>query len=180
VRDPTAFHPCLTSVPVSDRAAERRYWLVKSEPGVFSFDDLWAAPDRTTGWDGVRNHQARNYMRDDMRIGDGVLFYHSNAEPPGVAGLAEVACAAYPDMTALDPAHDHFDPKSRAYAPTWLQVDIRAVERFPRVLGLPELRAIPALAGMEVLRKGSRLSVQPVRAGEWEAVCAAGRRLVAS
>jgi predicted RNA-binding protein with PUA-like domain len=155
---------------------DRRYWLLKSEPAVFSFDDLWAAPKRTTGWDGVRNHQARNFMRDDMRVGDGVLFYHSGAEPPGVAGLAEVARAAYPDPTALDPAHDHFDPKSRADAPTWLQVDVRAVERFPRLLALPELRAIPELAGMELLRRGSRLSVQPVRPEEWAAVCSAGRR----
>ena len=156
--------------------SDRRYWLLKSEPDVFSFDDLWAAPKRTTGWDGVRNHQARNFMRDDMRVGDGVLFYHSGAEPPGVAGLAEVVRTAYPDATALDPRHDHFDPKSKAEAPTWLQVDVRAVERFPRLLSLPELRAMPELAGMELLRRGSRLSVQPVRAAEWAAVCAAGRR----
>jgi predicted RNA-binding protein with PUA-like domain len=114
-------------------------------------------------------------MRDDMRVGDGVLFYHSNADPTGVAGLAEVARAAYPDATAFDPAHDHFDPKSVAAEPTWLQVDVRAVERFPRVITLAELRAIPALAGMELLRRGSRLSVQPVRPEEWAAVCAAGR-----
>ncbi len=156
--------------------SERRFWLIKSEPAVFSFDDLWAAPGRTTGWDGVRNYQARNFMRDDMRVGDGVLFYHSNGEPAAVAGLAEVAGAAYPDPTAFDAGHAHFDPKSRPESPTWMMVDVRAVERFARPLSLAELRAIPELAGMELLRKGSRLSVQPVRPAEWAAVCAAGRR----
>jgi predicted RNA-binding protein with PUA-like domain len=152
-----------------------RYWLVKSEPDVFGFDDLLAAPGRTAGWDGVRNYQARNYMRDEMRVGDGVLFYHSNGDPAGVAGLAEVARAAYPDATAFDPAHDGYDPKSRPEAPVWLQVDVRAVERFPRVVTLAELRAEPALAEMVVLRRGNRLSVTPVTAAEWAAVCRLGR-----
>ena len=152
-----------------------RYWLVKSEPDVFGFDDLLAAPGRTAGWDGVRNYQARNYMRDDMRVGDGVLFYHSNGDPAGVAGLAEVARAAYPDATAFDPAHDGYDPKSRPEAPVWLQVDVRAVERFARVVTLAELRAEPALAEMVVLRRGNRLSVTPVTAAEWAAVCRLGR-----
>ena len=156
---------------------DRRYWLVKSEPDVFSFDDLWKSPKRTTGWDGVRNYQARNFMRDDMHVGDGVLFYHSGAEPPGVAGLAEVVRAAYPDPTALDSGHAHFDPKSRVVEPTWMQVDLRAVERLKRFLTLSALRAMPALAGMELLRRGSRLSVQPVRPAEWEAICAAGRHV---
>jgi predicted RNA-binding protein with PUA-like domain len=152
-----------------------RYWLVKSEPDVFGFDDLLAAPGRTAGWDGVRNYQARNYMRDEMRVGDGVLFYHSNGDPAGVAGLAEVARAAYPDATAFDPAHDGYDPKSRPEAPVWLQVDVRAVERFARVVTLAELRAEPALAEMVVLRRGNRLSVTPVTAAEWAAVCRLGR-----
>jgi predicted RNA-binding protein with PUA-like domain len=152
-----------------------RYWLVKSEPDVFGFDDLLAAPGRTAGWDGVRNYQARNYMRDEMRVGDGVLFYHSNGDPAGVAGLAEVARAAYPDATAFDPAHDGYDPKSRPEAPVWLQVDVRAVERFARVVTLAELRAEPALAEMVVLRRGNRLSVTPVAAAEWAAVCRLGR-----
>jgi predicted RNA-binding protein with PUA-like domain len=160
---------------VSPRPA-RRYWLVKSEPDVFGFDDLLAAPGRTAGWDGVRNYQARNFMRDEMRVGDGVLFYHSNADPAGVAGLAEVARAAYPDATAFDPAHDGYDPKSRPGAPVWVQVDVRAVERFARVVTLAELRAEPALAAMAVLRRGNRLSVTPVTAGEWAAVCRLGRR----
>ena len=153
----------------------RRYWLLKSEPDVFGVDDLFAAPDRTTGWNGVRNYQARNYMRDDMRVGDGVLFYHSGADPAGVAGLAEVARAAYPDTTAFDPAHDGYDPKSRPDAPAWVQVDVRAVERFARVVTLAELRAEPALADMVVLRRGNRLSVTPVTAAEWAAVARLGR-----
>ncbi len=153
----------------------RRYWLFKTEPDVFSFDALLAAPGGTAGWDGVRNYQARNFLRDDVRVGDGVLVYHSNAEPTGVAGVAEVARAAYPDATAFDPAHDGYDPKSRPEAPVWVQVDVRAVERFPRVVALAELRAEPALAEMVVLRRGNRLSVTPVTAAEWAAVCRLGR-----
>ena len=153
----------------------RRYWLVKSEPDVFSFDDLWAAPNRTTCWDGVRNYQARNFMRDEMKLGDGVLFYHSSAEPLAVVGTAEVVREAYPDHTALDPADPHFDPKSRPDAPTWMMVDVRAVERFARPVTLAELRAAPALKQMVLLQRGSRLSVQPVRREEWDAVGALGR-----
>jgi predicted RNA-binding protein with PUA-like domain len=154
--------------------AARRYWLLKSEPDVFSFDDLLGAPGRTTGWDGVRNYQARNFMRDDMRVGDGVLFYHSNADVAGVAGTAEVAGAATPDPTAFDPAHDGYDPKSRPDAPAWLQVDVRAVARFPTFVTLAALRAEPALGEMLVLRRGNRLSVTPVTAAEWAAVCRLG------
>ena len=153
-----------------------RHWLVKSEPGVFSFADLLAAPGQTTAWDGVRNYQARNFMRDDMRIGDLVLFHHSNADPAGVAGVAEVVSAAYPDPTALDPADPNFDPKSRAEAPTWMMVDLRAVEAFASLVPLDVLRATPALVGMELLRRGSRLSVQPVTSEEFAAVLALGRR----
>ena len=137
----------------------RRYWLVKSEPDVFGFADLMAAPDQTTHWNGVRNYQARNYLRDGMRVGDGVLFYHSNAEPAGVAGLAEVARAGYPEDEA-----------------PWVQVDVRGVEAFPAVVTLEQLRAEPALADMAVLRRGNRLSVTPVTAAEWRAVCRVGRR----
>jgi predicted RNA-binding protein with PUA-like domain len=156
--------------------AGRQYWLVKSEPEVFSFDDLWAAPNRTTCWDGVRNYQARNFMRDGMRRGDGVLFYHSSAEPPAVVGTAEVVREAYPDHTALDPADPHFDPKSRAEAPTWVMVDVRAVARLAHPVTLAELRATPELAGMALLQRGNRLSVQPVRPEEWAVVCALGGR----
>ena len=147
-----------------------RYWLFKSEPDCFSFADLCAAPGRSTGWDGVRNFQARNFLRDDVKVGDGVLYYHSNADPPAIAGLAEVVEAAHPDPTAFDPSADHHDPKSKADAPTWFQVKIRAVRPIDPPLGLPTLREIAGLAGMELLRKGSRLSIQPVTADEWAAV----------
>jgi predicted RNA-binding protein with PUA-like domain len=149
---------------------ERSYWLVKSESEVFSFDDLLRAKGRTTGWDGVRNYQARNLMRDRMRVGDGVLFYHSSAEPPGIAGFAEVASEPYPDPTQFDPRSEHHDPRSDRAAPTWVQVDVRATERAPRFVPLAALRAAPELAAMAVLQRGSRLSVQPVTAAEWLAV----------
>jgi len=155
-------------------SAGRRHWLFKSEPHEFSFDDLWAAPDRTTMWDGVRNYQARNLMRDEMRVGDLALFYHSGVEPPAVVGVVEVVRAAYPDPTAFDATDPHFDPKSRRDAPTWVAVDVRAREQFVRPVTLPELRATPGLEGMELLRRGSRLSVQPVRAEEWAIVHALG------
>jgi predicted RNA-binding protein with PUA-like domain len=151
-------------------ASERRFWLLKSEPEVFSIADLEAAPGKTTFWDGVRNYQARNFLRDEMRVGDGVLFYHSNADPPAIAGLAEVVRAGYPDHTAFDPKSDHYDPKSKPDAPTWFMVDVRHVKTFARPLGLDELRAVKGLEGMELLRKGSRLSVQPVTAAEWKIV----------
>lgn len=153
----------------------RRFWLLKSEPDCFSYDDLAAAPGRTTHWSGVRNYQARNFMRDDMRVGDGVLFYHSSAEPPGVAGTAEIVRSGYPDHTALDPADDHFDPKSSESDPIWYMVDVRAVQKFDRLLPLPELRSVRALEKMELLRRGSRLSVQPVTAAEWRAIARVAR-----
>ncbi|MBM3977886.1 MAG: EVE domain-containing protein [Planctomycetes bacterium] len=147
-----------------------RYWLVKSEPDVYSFDQLWRAPGRKTGWDGVRNYQARNFMSQQMRVGDGVLYYHSSGQPPGVAGLAEVASAPYPDPTQFDPRDEHCDPASTRAAPRWFQVDLRATRRLPRFLPLAELRAESRLAGMELLRRGSRLSVQPVRPEHWRVV----------
>jgi predicted RNA-binding protein with PUA-like domain len=147
-----------------------RYWLFKSEPDCFSFAALCAAPDQTTGWDGVRNFQARNFLRDDIKVGDGVLYYHSGANPPAIAGLAEVVEAAHPDPTAFDPSADHYDPKSNPDSPTWYQVKIRAVRPIDPPLVLPSLRGISALADMELLRKGSRLSIQPVTAEEWAAV----------
>jgi len=155
---------------------ERRYFLVKSEPDSFSFDDLMASPKRTTCWDGVRNYQARNTMRDDMKKGDGVLFYHSSAEPPQVVGIAEVVRDAYPDHTALDPKDSHFDPKSRADAPTWMMVDIKGVAKLPHPLPLSELKGVKGLEKMTLLQKGSRLSVQPVTAAEWAIVERLGAR----
>lgn len=147
-------------------------WLFKSEPGCFSFADLEAAPDRTTGWDGVRNFQARNMLRDSVEVGDRILFYHSNAKPPAIAGIAEVVRAGHADPTAFDPAEQHYDPKSDPDDPTWFQVSIRAVKPIDPPVGLPELRTVPALAGMELLRKGSRLSIQPVSDAEWDVVIA--------
>jgi len=148
----------------------KRYWLLKSEPDVFSFDDLWKAPRRTTFWDGVRSYQARNLLRDELAPGDGALFYHSGTEPPGVAGICEIVAPGRPDPTQFDPDDDHHDPASRPDAPRWFGVDVRAVERLPRFVPLSELRAAPALARMDLLRRGNRLSVQPVRPAEWKAV----------
>lgn len=146
------------------------FWLVKSEPESFSWDDLWRSPDRTTCWDGVRNYAARNLMRDGMKKGDLVLFYHSSVDPPAVVGVAEVVREAYPDHTAFDPADPHYDPKSRRDAPAWMMVDIRARDAFRRPVTLDELRGVRGLEKMELLRRGSRLSVQPVSAKEFEIV----------
>lgn len=146
-----------------------RYWLMKSEPNCFSIDDLAKAPKKTTCWDGVRNYQARNFMRE-MELGDQVFFYHSNVEPPSIVGVAEVIKTAYPDHTALDPDDQHYDPKSTPANPIWEMVDIRFVKKFARPLGLDDLREVAALQQMELLRRGSRLSVQPVTATEWKAI----------
>ncbi|HEY5087499.1 MAG TPA: EVE domain-containing protein [Gemmatimonadaceae bacterium] len=153
---------------------DRRYWLLKSEPDCFSYDDLLAAPRRITRWSGVRNYQARNFMRDDMQKGDGVLFYHSSADPAGIAGTAEIVRQGYPDFTAWDPSDEHYDPKSSESNPIWYMVDIKGGARFEQFLDLPSLRHVAELEKMELLRKGSRLSVQPVRPGEWEAVLRIG------
>ncbi|MCC8180785.1 MAG: EVE domain-containing protein [Planctomycetes bacterium] len=148
-----------------------RYWLIKSEPGDFSIDDLKNSPKRTTMWDGVRNYQARNFMKDDMRIGAQVLFYHS-VHDPAIVGLATVASEPYPDPTQWDAKNDHYDPKSPKDAPRWYLVDITFVEKFAHPLPLPMLRSQKQLAGMELLRRGSRLSVQPVRKNEFDAILA--------
>lgn len=137
-----------------------RYWLMKSEPDVYSIDDL--RRDGRTGWEGVRNYTARNWMRDDMKVGDRVLFYHSNAEPKGVAGVAEIVREAYPDPHALDPKSKYYDETAKPDEPRWVTVDIGFVEKFARVVDLAALKAEPALAGMEVTKRGSRLSVHPV------------------
>ena len=146
------------------------YWLFKSEPDCFSFADLSNAPAQATGWDGVRNFQARNFLRDQIQVGDGVLYYHSNANPPAIAGLAEVVEAGHPDPTAFDPSADKYDPKSSPANPTWYQVTIRAVRPVEPPLTLPELRTVADLQQMELLRKGSRLSVQPVQQAEWQTI----------
>ncbi|WP_031387162.1 EVE domain-containing protein [Desulfonatronum thiodismutans] len=145
-----------------------RYWLLKSEPGCFSIDDLAAAPGQATFWDGVRNYQARNLMRE-MRVGDQALYYHSQTNP-SVVGLAEIVREAYPDHTAWDPQSDHFDPRSTPDKPVWDMVDIRLVRKFTHPLPLPMLRTVADLAGMELLRKGSRLSVQPVTESQFATI----------
>lgn len=144
------------------------YWLFKSEPDSYSYADL--VRDGTTGWGGVRNYQARNLLRDSIRIGDGVLFYHSNADPAAVVGIAEVVEAGHPDPLAFDPDSHYHDPKSKPEAPTWFQVTVKPVRPIDPPLALARLREIPALAGMELLRKGSRLSVQPVSDAEWKVI----------
>lgn len=147
------------------------FWLMKSEPDECSIDALARAPSQTVPWTGVRNHQARNFMRDAMRVGDGVLFYHSSCPQPGVAGLAEVASTAYPDATQFDPASPYHDPKSTPTVPRRLHVDVRLVRK-TRLLSLAELRAAPELATMRLLERGSRLSITPVTVAEWLAVLA--------
>jgi len=150
----------------------RHYWLLKSEPTAFSFDDLAQAPDGTTHWDGVRNYQARNLLRDEVKKGDRCFFYHSNWTPPAIVGIAEIVRAGYPDFTAWDPDDRHYDPKSDPDNPTWYMVDIRHVRPLKRPLSLDELRTTPGLNGMVLLRKGSRLSVQPVTPAEWQTILA--------
>lgn len=152
----------------------RRYWLLKSEPDCFSFDDLLKSPKKTTFWSGVRNYQARNFMRDEAKKGDGVLFYHSSVNPPHIVGIAEVVKEGYPDFTAWDPKDDHFDPKSSEDSPVWYMIDIKAVQKLKTPLFLNDLRQIEALEKMELLKRGSRLSVQPVTAREWEIICKMG------
>ncbi len=147
------------------------YWLMKSEPDEASIDDLARAPRRTLPWTGVRNYQARNFMRDAMQPGDGVLFYHSSCAEPGIAGLARIAGHLQPDATQFDPASPYFDPKSTREAPRWLQIDV-TLERKTRLLPLAEMRAAPELATMQVLRRGNRLSITPVTLAEWQAVLA--------
>ena len=146
-----------------------QYWLMKSEPGECSIDDLASAPSQTVPWVGVRNHLARNYMRDLMRVGDGVLFYHSSCPEPGIAGLAAVASGAYPDATQFDPESPYFDPKANPDAPRWQHVDVRLVRKTP-LLSLRSMREAASLATMVVLRRGNRLSITPVTQDEWNAV----------
>lgn len=146
------------------------FWLMKTEPETYSINDLANEKNKTTHWDGVRNYQARNFMRDDMKIGDEVLIYHSNANPPAVAGRAKIVKESYPDFTAWDKNDKHFDPKSTADNPRWFMVDIKLIEIFKEPIGLPDLREIKALEGMVLLQKGSRLSVQPVRKKEYDAI----------
>lgn len=153
----------------------RRSWLMKCEPDAYTIDDL--ERDGRTSWEGVRNYQARNFMRDQMQVGDRVLFYASNATPSGVTGLAEIVRAGYPDHTAWTKRHHYFDAASSSENPTWFMVDIGFVERFAGTVSLETLKQTPGLEEMMVTRKGSRLSVQPVTSGEYDIVAKLGRRL---
>lgn len=152
----------------------QNFWLFKSEPGAYSIQDL--ERDGVTEWSGIRNHQAKNFMRDRMAVGDGVLFYHSNADPLGVYGLAEVAAGAHPDSTQFDPDSRYHDPRSDPAAPTWVCVDVRHVETFDRPVTRDEMKSEPGLADMRVLQRGARLSVQPVTRAEYETVRRMARR----
>src|SRR6185369_16754484 len=150
-----------------------KYWLMKVEPGAYSIDDL--KRDRTTKWEGVRNYQARNFMRDEMKAGDGVLFYASNADPSGVTGLAEILRDGYPDPFAFKKGHKYFDESSKKDAPTWFTVDVGYVETFPSIVSLDTLKSTRGLENMVVTKKGSRLSIQPVTRAEYDIVCRLGR-----
>jgi predicted RNA-binding protein with PUA-like domain len=152
----------------------KRYWLMKCEPAAYTIEDL--ERDGRTGWEGVRNYQARNYMRDDMQVGDGVLFYASNADPSGVTGLAEIARAGYPDPFAWKKGHRYFDAAGSKAAPVWYTVDLTFVERFPGIVSLDTLKATRGLERMMVTQKGSRLSVQPATRAEYDIVVRLGRR----
>ena len=147
----------------------KNYWLMKSEPSEVSVDDALAAKKSTVAWTGVRNYQARNYMRDGMQIGDGVLFYHSSCAEPGIVGIAQVASAAYPDPTQFDPQSHYYDPASKPEAPRWLLVDVQMLKK-TRNFTLPELRADAALEDLIVLKKGNRLSITPVEPGHWRTI----------
>ncbi|MGE4318842.1 MAG: EVE domain-containing protein [Deferribacterales bacterium] len=144
-----------------------RYWLMKSEPESFSIDRLAGLPEQTTSWDGVRNYQARNFMRDDMKDGDLVLFYHSNCDEPGIVGLAKVKGVPYPDFTAFDASSKYYDPKSNPDKPTWIMVDVQLVRKFNKTITLKKIKADDRLTKMMLTQKGSRLSVQPVTEEEF-------------
>lgn len=146
-----------------------RYWLMKSEPSEVSVDNALAAPNATVPWTGVRNYQARNFMRDAMQVGDGVLFYHSSCAEPGIVGIAQVASGAYPDPTQFEPSSPYYDPASKPEAPRWLLVDVQVLRK-TRNLTLPALRADPELTDLQVLKKGNRLSITPVEPQHWQAI----------
>ena len=145
-----------------------QYWLMKSEPDAFGIDDLANMSAQTEHWDGVRNYQARNMMRDEMKLGDQVFFYHSNCDEPGIVGIAEICREGYPDFTAFDPEHKYFDPKSHPDKPTWIMVDVRFIRKLSRNITLKELKDHPALSDLTLLRRGNRLSIMPVSCDEWD------------
>jgi len=148
------------------------YWLMKSEPDVFSIDDLQAMPGKTDKWEGVRNYQVRNMMRDDMRVGDQAFFYHSNCKEPGIAGIMKIVRRGYPDFTALDPETRYYDPKSDPDNPRWYMVDVRFVRKLQRVITLRELKLHDTLSSLPLLRRGNRLSIMPVSHEQWDYIVA--------
>jgi predicted RNA-binding protein with PUA-like domain len=150
------------------------YWLMKSEPNSFSIDDLEKKPNQTTHWDGVRNYQVRNMLRDQMQPGDLAFFYHSSCDIPGIAGIMKITSMGYPDFTAFDPEDHHYDPKSSRDNPRWYMVDVCLQEKFKRLISLTELRGQPELQAMPLLQRGSRLSITPVTPAEWKAILALG------
>lgn len=152
-----------------------KYWLIKSEPDVFSIDDLANAEKKTTYWDGVRNYLARNYMRDEMKIGDKVLYYHSNCDLMGVAGVCEVVKESYPDFSAFDPNDPHYDPKSKEDNPTWYMIDVKFVEKFKNIVPLSEIKNNPKLSEMKLIQRGNRLSVMPVTKMEYDEILDMGK-----
>lgn len=148
---------------------------MKSEPNVFSIDDLINAKNQTTFWDGVRNYQARNYIRDEMKVGDKVIFYHSNSEPPSAVGVCEIVKEAYPDFTAFDPENSHYDPKSKKDSPTWFMVDIKFVKKFSHAVSINEMRENKILQNMKLLQRGNRLSVIPLSKDEFNEIIKMGK-----
>jgi predicted RNA-binding protein with PUA-like domain len=144
------------------------YWLMKSEPDSFSIDALYNRPNQTEHWDGVRSYQARNMMRDEMKLGDQVFFYHSNCDVPGIVGIMEIVKESYPDFTAFDPEDQHFDPKSDPEDPRWMMVDVRHVKTMIRVISLKELRTYSEIEDLALVRRGNRLSIMPVTAAQWD------------
>lgn len=152
-----------------------KYWLIKSEPEVFSIDDLAKAKNQKTFWDGVRNYQARNFMRDEMKIGDQVIFYHSNSEPPGAAGICEVVKEGYPDFTAFDPDDLHYDPKSKKDSPTWIMIDVKFIKKFDKFVPISQIRENKILQKIQLLQRGNRLSVMPLTRTEFDELMKMGK-----
>jgi predicted RNA-binding protein with PUA-like domain len=152
----------------------KKYWLFKSDPEEFSFDDLKKSKNQTTFWDGIRNYQARNFIRDEMKKGDGVLFYHSSSDPLAITGICEIVKEGYPDHTQFDSKNDHFDPKADKKNPTWFMVDIKLVKEFKTPVTLDQIKANPKLKNMKLIQRGQRLSIQPVTKDEWEEILKMG------
>ncbi len=152
-----------------------KYWLIKSEPEEFSIDDLAKAKNQTTYWDGVRNYQARNYIRDEMEIGDQVIFYHSNSKPPAAVGICEVVKESYPDFTAFNPKDPHYDPKSKKESPTWMMVDVKFVKKFEKSVSISEIKSNKKLQKMKLVQPGNRLSIMPVTKEEFDEIVKMGK-----